>query len=216
LSGVLNCGNDKAGVAQKEDVVPEDVPVHRRTMHLDAHVREENLEIVARLEDRRPWAEGSAMVDVVHDMELRVTVRLGDLEILEAKAVMHTFPHVECPAITEAFSGLVGLRVARGFVREVQNRFAGASGCVHLEHLARALGPLVVQAVTSERALAVFKGDAEDLFSPESAMWTRNSCHIWAEDGVAEQKLALGWRPGQGAYPAPSVVTFREKSQQES
>jgi hypothetical protein len=35
--------------------------------------------------------------------------------------------------------------------------------------------------------------------------WARNSCHVWAEGGVAEQKLAAGWRPGRGTYPAPPL-----------
>ena len=91
----------------------------------------------------------------VHDMELRVTVRIDDLTIIESVAEMHTFPHAECPAIVLAFAGLVGLSVARGYTREVQRRFGGPRGCTHLEQLARSLGPLVVQAVTSRRARAV-------------------------------------------------------------
>ena len=51
---------------------------------------------------------GRQSVSTVHDMELRVTVRVADMTITEADAVMHTFPHAECPGIVEAFAGLAG------------------------------------------------------------------------------------------------------------
>ena len=94
----------------------------------------------------------------VHEMELRVRVRIADLTITEAAARMDTFPHTECPGIVGAFAGLEGLSVTRGYTREVQARFAGPKGCTHLEQLARSLGPVVVQAVTSRRARAVSTG----------------------------------------------------------
>jgi hypothetical protein len=161
------------------------------------------------LVDTRPWAEDGTSVVTVHDMELRVTVRAADLTITEASAEMRTFPHAECPAITEAFAGLAGLSVTRGYTREVQRRFGGPKGCSHLEQLARSLGPVVVQAVTSRRARQVAQGGATDLLSGGDSPWARDSCHIWAEGGVADQKLDAGWRPGIGPYPAPALVTLR-------
>ncbi len=99
--------------------------------------------------------------------------------------------------------------MARGYTREVQSRFGGPRGCTHLEQLARSLGPVVVQAVTSRRARAVSRGEAVDLLADGGSPWARDSCHIWAEGGMADQKLAAGWRPGIGPYPAPALVTFR-------
>ena len=100
-------------------------------------------------------------MSIVHEMELQVTVRIADLTITEANAVMHTFPHAECPAIVSAFAGLAGLSITRGYTRQVQERFGGPRGCTHLEQLARSLGPLVVQAVTSRRARAVSRGEVD-------------------------------------------------------
>jgi len=147
-------------------------------------------------------------------MELRVAVRIRDMTIIEAAAEMHTFPHAECPGIVRAFDGLVGLSVARGYTRKVQERFGGPRGCTHLETLARSLGPVVVQAVTSDRARAVHAGEAEDLLTGNGSPWARDSCHIWAEGGVADQKLAAGWRPGIGPYPAASLVEIRRRGGQ--
>ena len=113
------------------------VPLHRRSIDYRAYVDDDDLVVVGRLTDSRPWAEDGSAVAIVHDMELRVRVGMADLVITGATAEMHAFPHTECPTIETAFAGLVGLSVARGYTREVQARFGGPRGCTHLEHLAR-------------------------------------------------------------------------------
>ncbi len=189
-----------------------EVPLHRRSIVYDVFEHGEDLGVVARLEDVRPWADGERSVRLVHEMELRVEVRASDLTITEAQAEMHVFPHAECPAILRAFADLAGLSIARGYTRAVQERFGGPKGCSHLEHLARSLGPVVVQAVTSRRAKAVSRGEENDLLSGSSSPWARDTCHIWAEGGVADQKLAAGWHPGVGPYPSlPLEVIRREE-----
>jgi Protein of unknown function (DUF2889) len=185
-----------------------EAPLHRRSIVYEAFDGGEDLRVRARLEDVRPWADGARSVSLVHDMSLSVTVRVADMTITAATADMHVFPHAECPAILEAFGGLVGLSVARGYTREVQRRFGGPNGCSHLEHLARSLGPVVVQAVTSRRARAVSRGETPDLLAGTTP-WARDTCHVWAEGGVAEEKLAAGWRPGVGPYPAPLLEVIR-------
>jgi len=187
------------------------VPLHQRSIDVDVYAVDDDLVVVAHLRDSRPWADGISAVATVHDMELRVRVRTSDLTIIGATAEMHDFPHTECPGIEPAFAGLVGLSVTRGYTRAVQSRFGGAKGCTHLEQLARAVGPVVIQAVTSRRAFAVSSGDAEDLMvgaGGTGSPWARDSCHVWAEGGVADQKLAAGWHPGVGPYPSPALVTF--------
>jgi hypothetical protein len=189
--------------------VTDPVPLHRRSIQYEAFDGDDTMVVVGTLCDTRPWAEDGRSILIVHDMELRVEVAVDDLTITEASAQMRTFPHVECPGITAAFAGLAGLSVTRGYTREVQERFGGPKGCTHLEQLARSLGPVVVQAVTSRRARALSLGESEDLLSGAGSPWARDSCHVWAEGGAADQKLAAGWRPGIGPYPAPAVVTFR-------
>jgi hypothetical protein len=189
------------------------VPVHRRSIEYEAFEVDDALTIVGKLQDSRPWAQ-SPDVGRVHDMELRVTVRMTDFTITDAEAVMHAFPHAECPGIVDAFQGMVGLSVARGYTRAVQERFGGVSGCTHMEHLARSLGPVVIQAATSCMARSRFDGQPARGFGDTgtSPVAIRNSCHIWAEDGIAEQKLALGWQPGRDDYPAPALVHFARRA----
>ena len=189
--------------------------VHRRIIEYEVRQRGDGFDVVGRLQDQRPWAGGTTSPMVLHSMELQVTVQLPDLVITDAAATMHRFPHAECRAIEPAFAGLVGLSVARGYTREVQRRFGGALGCSHLEHLARSLGPVVIQAVASARARAravANDGDASEEMAPGAATWMRNTCHIWADGGIGEQKVAIGWRPGRGAFPAPPLEELRTES----
>lgn len=185
------------------------VPTHKRSIDLEVFDRGPDLVVVGRIRDRRPWAEPDVDIELVHDLELRVAIRVEDLLIIEAQALMHTFPHAECPAIESAFGSLVGLNVARGYTRQVQERLAGVKGCSHLEHLARAMGPAVFQAVASRRARAAARGEVDDQFFEVGATpWTLNTCHVWAEGGPAQRKLEAGWQPGVDDYPAAPVEVY--------
>jgi DUF2889 family protein len=193
--------------------VPEGaVPIHRRTIEFEAFDTGEHLVVHAELRDDRPWADGEHDVAQLHDMELRVSVRKDDLVIDEAEATMHRYPHAECPSITEAFGALVGLNVGRGYTRAVQERFGGASGCAHLEQLARTVGPVVIQGMTSIRAKAHDWSRLGEGSSDRPRLFPSNTCHVFADGGLAEQKLAAGWRPGVGEYPAPPVEVLLRRA----
>jgi hypothetical protein len=196
----------------------ERVPVHRRVIEFEAYEEEGALAVIGRLRDERPWAaDREDQVEVLHDMCLEVTVDGAELEITEARAVMERFPHAECPAITAKFGELVGLRVGQGYTRAVQERFAGALGCTHLEQLARIMGPVVIQAVTSTRAKARDWAHLDTAPAARPSLFPRNTCHVWVDGGPAEQKLAAGWRPGITGYPAPPVeVVLRQSTRRSS
>jgi Protein of unknown function (DUF2889) len=191
--------------------LPDASAVHVRSIEIAVFEAGSSFELVGRLRDDRPWADGVEKPQHIHDMELRIRVDRSDLVITEAVATMHAFPHAECPGIVPSFEGLVGLSVARGYTRAVQERFGRQLGCSHLEFLARALGPAVIQAMPSaasrhadpERVGEVVKGGG----------WLTNTCHFWAEGGLGMQKLESGWRPGRGEYPAPSLVEIRARQQ---
>ena len=104
--------------------IGEPIPLHRRSIEYEAFDAGESLLVVGRLRDSRPWAEGGHSIASVHDMELRVTVRISDMTITEASANMHTFPHAECPGIVQAFKDLAGLSVARGYTRALAEQLA--------------------------------------------------------------------------------------------
>ena len=138
-------------------------------------------------------------------------LREGDPEpTAQAVADMKTFPHAECMAIQPKFGELIGLSVARGYTSAVQERFGRERGCSHLEFLARALGPAVVQAVTSTAAWQVERGEPYPA-RERGLTFLSNTCHVWIEGGEGEKKVATGWRPGMFGYPAPSVSEIRRR-----
>ncbi len=181
-----------------------DVPAHRRTLEFESTELPDALRVVGRLRDTRPWAEGT-WAAVVHDMELAVTVSTPDLTIVEAEATMHAFPHTECTDIAPRFTELVGVRIGAGYTRAVRERFGGVSGCSHLVELVRALGPTVIQSAVSTRHRSAGETPVVAAAPTGSSPWLRNSCHIWSEGGIGEQKVDAGWRPGLTGYPAPTL-----------
>lgn len=192
----------------------DEIPTHSRRIEFDAYERGEALLVVGRLRDDRPWAAGSSQPEHVHDLLLEVTVRRPELVVVAARAEMRRFPHAECPEIEAAFRGLVGLRVGRGYTREVQERFGRQLGCTHLEVLARLIGPVVVQSLPSSALRTRPEEGVGAAMAESDAGWFADSCHVWASEGPGPgmQKLALGWRPGSSAYPAPSVVALRRSA----
>jgi hypothetical protein len=183
---------------------PGTLPVHRRSIVVESYDDEDGFEVVGSLRDERPWNAGQPML---HDMELRLRVRAADMTITAADATMRTFPHEECPLITPKFAELVGLSITRGFTRALRERFAGVSGCQHLHELARVTGPAVFQASAARRSRLRAETGADDSAAARGSL--AGTCHIWSSGGAGEQKLALGWRPGRAAYPAPSVEKLR-------
>jgi hypothetical protein len=167
--------------------------------------------VIGTLHDQRPWASGSLGPRDLHRMELGIVVRRSDFVIVDAAADMQAFPHTECADIEDAFGDLIGLSVSRGYTNAVKDRFGRQRGCSHLEFLARALGPVVIQAVTSSAAWRVELGDGELPAEVGRMQWLTNTCHIWAEDGPGPQKVSIGWRPGRGEYPVPPVAELRRR-----
>ena len=170
--------------------------------------------VVGTLHDQRPWAGGAYGPRDLHFMELGLVVRRADMTIVDAAADMTTYPHAECTDIQASFHDLVGLSVARGYTNAVQERFGRQHGCSHLEFLARSLGPVVIQALSALMARRLENGGDEGGVRNESGVqWLTNTCHLWAEGGIGEQKVAAGWRPAKETYPAPSLVEIRRKAE---
>jgi Protein of unknown function (DUF2889) len=185
------------------------IPTHRRTITIESFDEDEAYRVEATLTDERPWADDEEMVRVLHHMRLVVLVDRTTLTIADATATMANFPHEECPSIEPAFRALVGLSVTRGYVRNVTERLGRTSGCTHLEFLARAIGPAVIQTMASSAARRVGPAGIGSVVSADTGNWLADSCHLWARGGVGPSKIATGWRPGQDGYPAASLVALR-------
>ncbi len=185
-------------------------PVHRRTITMDVYERDGYFAVLGVLHDQRPWASGGYSPRDLHRMELGIVVRRADLTIVDAEATMDTFPHAECTDIEAHFRDLIGVSVARGYTSTVQTLFGRERGCSHLEFLARALGPTVIQATTSAAAWQTERRGVYPTGEVGLSFLT-NTCHVWAEGGPGAQKIALGWRPGKLGYPAPDVAEIARR-----
>jgi Protein of unknown function (DUF2889) len=190
--------------------------VHRRTIGVEVFSRGEHFLVVGTLRDERPWASGELGPRELHAMELAIVVRRADMTIVDAAAEMATFPHAECTEIESKFRELIGLSVARGYTAAVQERFGRQRGCSHLEFLARAIGPVVVQGLTSSGAWEVEKGSGEHPMRAGGFAFLADTCHVWTENGPGPQKIAAGWRPGLLEYPAPGVAEVRRRLPEEA
>jgi hypothetical protein len=173
--------------------------------------RGDHFAVIGTLHDERPWAEGGLGPRDLHMMELGIVVRRADLCIVDAVADMERYPHAECTDIKGSFGDLIGLSVARGYSHAVQERFGRERGCSHLEFLARALGPVVVQGLTSSAAWQVEKGNGTHPMAEGGFGFLTNTCHVWAVDGPGPQKIEAGWRPGKVDYPAPRLPEIRRR-----
>ena len=84
--------------------------------------------------------------DVIHHMEVTLTVTWPDLAVSAIDGEMRTFPHAGvCPDALPPLQGLVGVTVGRGFTRAVNERIGRERGCTHVAALILAMGPVVRQ-----------------------------------------------------------------------
>jgi len=191
--------------------VKETIPTHRRTIVIESWDDDESFEITATLQDERPWADSATMVADVHRMSLTMTIDRASFVVTDVNAQMDRTPHVECTAIEPAFRSLIGVSVTRGFNKAVSERVGRQRGCTHLDFLARAIGPAVIQTMASASSRRAGLAGIGRTVSQDSGGWLRNTCHLWADGGIGLTKIAEGWRPGVDGYPAVSLVEMRRR-----
>lgn len=162
-------------------------PIHIRTLRCEAsRVGQHELEVTGRLLDERPgggrWfgIEGER---VIHDMRITLRVRVDDLVITAAEAHMDARPYTVCTDAVPALRQLVGLSVARGFTRAVNERLGRERGCAHLTALVQAMAPVIRQAAGACR------DETEALHGDQ---WFVDSCQAWRAGGALHRRLAAG------------------------
>ena len=184
----------RASASRKAPSAPHSLPVHVRTIRVDA--TESNagdgpaaLRVHGSLEDRRPqgapdWIQHDG--DVIHHMEVTLTVTWPDLVVVAIDGAMRTFPHAGvCPDALPPLQSLVGVEVGRGFTRAVNQRIDRERGCTHVAALILAMGPVVRQGAGAAFGFAT-PGD------PSGTPWFVNSCQAWREGGPLHRAWLAG------------------------
>ena len=175
--------------------------IHVRTIRIEAvRVSADELDVSGHLNDRRPdpgegWF-GAAHGGVIHDMRVTLRVRYPDLVVTRVAADMVARPYTLCTDALEPLQQMVGLSVARGFTRAVNERFGRQLGCAHLTALVQAMAPVVRQG-----AGAAFR-DPHALPSAEHDLWFVNTCQAWREGGLLHQRLVANDVAGLKALAA--------------
>jgi len=175
-------------------------PVHVRTIRVEAiESGPGEVEVRGTLLDERPrgqvrW-EGDDGARIIHDMTVTLRVHYPDFVITEARAEMAAYPYTICPEALPPVEQLVGLSVARGFVRAVQERFGRERGCSHLTALILAMAPVVKQG-----AGAAFRGERDaPTISGSSTPATRGA----ATARCTRSSSGATWRGSRPCPPAP-------------
>lgn len=174
---------------------PHSLPVHVRTIRIDAvevggsDEGSAGLRVRGSLEDRRPrgvpdWIQHDG--DVIHHMEVVLTVSWPGLVVTAIEGAMRTFPHPGvCPDALPPLQSLVGVAVGRGFTRAVNERIGRERGCTHVAALIQAMGPVVRQGAGAAFGFAT-PGD------PRGTPWFVNSCQAWRENGPLHRAFLAG------------------------
>lgn len=170
-------------------------PAHVRTIRVDATEAGDIegrplLRVHGLLEDQRPrgipdWLHHEG--DVIHHMEVTLTVSFPDFIIRAVEGWMDTVPYpAVCPDAVPPLQSLVGVSVARGFTRAVNERIGRERGCTHVAALILAMGPVVRQGAvaafdSAEPPRDTLAGDPDS--DAAARPWFVNSCHAWREGG---------------------------------
>jgi hypothetical protein len=172
-----------------------------RTIRVEARqVGDAELDVTGRLVDERPrggprWV-GLDRGTTIHDMSLTLRVRYPDLTITAVSGTMATFPYTVCGDAVPPLQQLVGLSVAQGFTRAVNERFGRERGCAHLTALIQAMAPVVRQG-----AGAAFR-DEDAPSGGEADHWFVDTCQAWRARGPLHERLRAGDVDGLRALTA--------------
>jgi hypothetical protein len=159
---------------------------HMRDLQLRGYEREDGrIDIDAHMTDIKTYTTGNSergsipAGDPLHDMWLRLTLT-QDLTIVAVEAAMDATPHTMCPVITPNFQRLVGLSVAKGFLKAASQQLGGTEGCTHLRELLQQVGTVAHQTMYSilGRKRDATKSPTEPRRVHPALL---NTCHTYAE-----------------------------------
>lgn len=170
---------------------PDSGLLYDRSLRTQVRLDGEELEIRATVEDDT-FSHGG--FQRVHDMTLVMRVRRSDREIVAVEADMSEHPHPQCPLVAATMQRLVGVRIARGFTRAVNERVGATRGCNHLATLALQAGTVAALSFAAEMAAedpGLVELGYDDFFGTVRDRYpaVEGSCQVWAPEGVLVRRL---------------------------
>jgi Protein of unknown function (DUF2889) len=126
---------------------------HTRQFELSGYRRADGLwDIEGHLVDAKPYEfpreDGSLRPphDAIHDMWVRLTLD-DDMVIRGCEAAMGAHPFPICCQSAPNFERLVGIRIGKGWMAEVNRRVGGVEGCTHLREMLPQMATTAFQAM---------------------------------------------------------------------
>jgi hypothetical protein len=165
---------------------------HLRDIKLRGYEREDGLiDLEAHMTDVKTYSFGNRdrgainAGEPLHDMWLRLTIN-HSMTIEAVEAAMDSTPHTICPGVIPNFQRLVGLNIAKGFLKNAAQQLGGIEGCTHLRELLQQLGTVAYQTMFGIR------GRQTDPNQPRRIpAMLLNSCYSYNETGpLAAQSAA--------------------------
>lgn len=122
----------------------------------------------------------------LHDMTIRMLLKIPELLIEDIEADMTTFPRDDCPDIKSSLDAVKGMKIGPGFTMKVRSMLSGVKGCTHLTHLLQTMTPAAMQGMWAYTAQKPPHERADMLTGDMAERVTKrmkNSCYAWREDG---------------------------------
>ena len=162
---------------------------HTRRFDLAGYRRADGLwDIEGHMVDSKPCefpSEDGGMRpphDAIHDMWIRLTID-DDMVIRHCEASMAANPYPVCCDVTPNFARLVGVRIGKGWMAEVNRRVGGAEGCTHLREM---LPQMATTAYQTMYGAKIKESHEAGLGTPKPNPGRPrhlNACHAYREDG---------------------------------
>jgi len=183
----------KGGMDTTGDTVHERV-ITMTTRGLDEnHIAFEGRLHEKRMKDYYLFSGEKRPAGDLHDMSIRLLLKIPELLIEDVEVEMTTVPRDECNDIAQSMLAVKGMRIKPGFTMEVRAMLAGVKGCTHLSHLLQTMAPAAMQGMWAytahmpphERDDMVQTGQMQAVVER-----LKNSCYAWREDGRAYRRMS--------------------------
>jgi|SRR5690625_233848 len=174
-------------------------PIHQRTITGQVYERSDGLwDLEATLLDVKDYdfsykdGEIHPAGQPVHHMQVCITVD-DQFSIVDAHVNYEAAPYGDsCTRISDAYRGLIGLNLVRGFRHAVRDRFGRTAGCTHMTELCQVLPTLAIQGMSPR--LAKKRPPEEQGKRKPLAV---DGCHALRSDGPVVKEFYPKW------YQAP-------------
>jgi len=166
--------------------------LHNRNINITTYAYDSDaIALEGRLIDDRTNTSHNMFGDprapgTIHDMIVRMIIRLPKLVIEDLEVKMVTVPYRDCPEALKSLLPLKGERISAGFTAKVHRMAGGAQGCAHLVALCRAMASAAIQGAYS---FASRRPPAKGQYSERSLKTVIDTCHIWRSDGPLVARL---------------------------